>query len=401
MPTSAPSHPNSHLRSVTRCYAGFLLMSVCVYMIMYAPQPMFNNISEDFAVSRSLTGLCVSVFMLSLSVSPLCVGLFLGRIGLRRALPASALLLGASGMALYLSPNFTVFLAVRTFQALLVPVALTAVMAGIASLFRHLDLNRALAGYVTSNLAGSMTGRIGGGWCAEYIGWRATLALACAFFFLAAFLMRDLPQNMRAGSRSHTLRQYLDLLRDKDIAGLMFVEACGIFVFAAVGNLMAFRMADLGKGHSEGLIGLMYLGYSIGLAASLAMPFLLRIFKRKTKLMLFGSAVYASSLVILLFPSAWALFATLWFMALGEFIVHSICPGMINSAAMRSGSCDRSMVNGLFLSCYYFGGVLGSYIPAVLYGGFGWTSCWGCLQLVQAAAFLVILRCSGRWEAIR
>ena len=402
MPSSFPnSHPRSHLRSATASYAGLLLMTVCVYIIMYAPQPMFNNISRDFGASRSLTGLCVSVFMLSLAVSPVCVGLFLGRAGLNRTLSITSMLLGASGFALYFSPNFWVFLGVRAIEALLVPVALTGVMAGIASLFRHFDLKRALAGYVTSNLVGSMIGRIGGGWCAQYLGWRATLALACALFFLAAPLLRNLPQGIRSGSRTHSLKQYCALLKNREIAGLMFVEACGIFVFAAVGNLLAFRMADLGKGQSEGLIGMMYLGYSIGLAVSLALPFLLRAFRKKTLLMLAGSATYVSSLILLLFPSAWALFACLCFMALGEFIIHSICPGLINSAALRFHSCDRGMVNGLFLSCYYFGGVLGSYIPAVLYGAFGWAACCASLILVQAASFLAIAAFSRQWEAIR
>lgn len=48
---------------------------------------------------------------------------------------------------------FLVLLGIRALQALLVPVVLTAVMSGIVVMFRHLDLNCALVGYVTPILS--------------------------------------------------------------------------------------------------------------------------------------------------------------------------------------------------------------------------------------------------------
>ena len=163
-------------------------------------------------------------------------------------------------------------------------------------------------------------------------------------------------------------------------------------VFAAIGNLIPFCMAELGQGHSEGLIGLMYFGYSVGLVASLSLAPLMRVFKTPTRLILFASAVYVASCLTLAVPSLWALFGGLWLIAFGEFVVHSISPGLINHQAMLSGHGDRGMVNGLFLSCYYFGGLLGSYIPGALYSGFGWFACYLCIQLVQVAAFFVLFR---------
>lgn len=145
-------HPRTHQNAILRTYAGLLLISICVYTLMYAPQPMFNSVSRDFGVDKGSTGLLVSVFMLSLAVSPLCVGMLLSRIGVRRAILGASLLLGISGVGIWFAPSFLVLLGIRALQALLVPVVLTAVMSGIAVMFRHLDLNRALAGYVTSNL---------------------------------------------------------------------------------------------------------------------------------------------------------------------------------------------------------------------------------------------------------
>lgn len=140
------------------------------------------------------------------------------------------------------------------------------------------------------------------------------------------------------------------------------------------------------------LIGLMYFGYSVGLVASLSLAPLMRVFKTPTRLILFASAVYVASCLTLAVPSLWALFGGLWLIAFGEFVVHSISPGLINHQAMLSGHGDRGMVNGLFLSCYYFGGLLGSYIPGALYSGFGWLPATSVFNSVQVAAFFVLFR---------
>ena len=126
-------HPRTHQNAILRTYAGLLLISICVYTLMYAPQPMFNSVSRDFGVDKGSTGLLVSVFMLSLAVSPLCVGMLLSRIGVRRAILGASLLLGISGVGIWFAPSFLVLLGIRALQALLVPVVLTAVMCLLAA----------------------------------------------------------------------------------------------------------------------------------------------------------------------------------------------------------------------------------------------------------------------------
>ena len=210
-------HPRTHQNAILRTYAGLLLISICVYTLMYAPQPMFNSVSRDFGVDKGSTGLLVSVFMLSLAVSPLCVGMLLSRIGVRRAILGASLLLGISGVGIWFAPSFLVLLGIRALQALLVPVVLTAVMSGIAVMFRHLDLNRALAGYVTSNLVGSLCGRIIGGWAAQMFGWRATLAVICFFFFLVLLFIRSIPEMRNASARLHSPREYLAVFKGRGV----------------------------------------------------------------------------------------------------------------------------------------------------------------------------------------
>ena len=156
---------------------------------MYCPQPMLYTLSQEFGVSKSNSALLVSVFMFFLVISPMCVGILLDRIGVRKALLVSTFLVGISGAGIYFAPNFLVLVGVRSFEALFVPVLVTSIMVSIASMFRHMDFNRALAGYVSCTLVGSLSGRILGGWCGELFGWRLTLTGVCVLFLLALVLI--------------------------------------------------------------------------------------------------------------------------------------------------------------------------------------------------------------------
>ena len=379
------SHSHSHQNAVIRTYLGLLLLTVCVFALMYCPQPMLYTLSQVFGVSKSNSALLVSVFMFFLVISPMCVGIILDRIGVRRALLVSTFLVGISGVGIYLAPNFLVLLGFRSFEALFVPVLVTSIMVAIASMFRHMDFNRALAGYVSCTLVGSLTGRIVGGWCGEIFGWRLTLTGCCLV------LIRSVPDTSGGHNTVHSPRAYWQILRQRGVPSLLFAEAAGLFVFSAMGNLVPFRMAELGQGHSEGLIGMMYVGYSVGVLAGLIRGPLLRIFKKPANIILFGSLFYMLSCVTLAVPDLWVLFGGLWGIAFGEFLVHANCPGMVNHIAV-SGGCDRSMVNGLFLSCYYSGGLIGSYVPGLIYTRFGWMACYGVLEGVLVLSFLIILK---------
>lgn len=287
-------HPRRRLNSALRAYVGLMFITACCFALEYAPQPMYNTISATYGTGRGITGLVVGVYMLSLSISPLFVGILLSSMGIKRGILCAGFFLGLTGIGIWHADSFHTLMAVRTVQALLAPVVLTAVMTAISSLFRHLDLSRALAGYVTVNLLGSLTGRFGGGVGAEFFGWKETLVFFCLLFFLTLPAIWCLPDIRRPEGRKASpsrLRNYLTILRQPGVPSLVLAEACCLFVFAAVGNLIPFRMAELGKGASDSLVGLMYTGYVVGLLAGLIIAPLKRLFRTSARVLIFGALV--------------------------------------------------------------------------------------------------------------
>ena len=208
----------THQNAILRTYAGLLLISICVYTLMYAPQPMFNSVSRDFGVDKGSQG-CSSACSCCRSPSRLSAW------GCCSAVSACGVPFWGFPPARYkrrgdlVAPSFLVLLGIRALQALLVPVVLPAVMSGIAVMFRHLDLNRALAGYVTSILSVRCAAELSG-WAAQMFGWRATLAVICFFFFLVLLFIRSIPEMRNASARLHSPREYLAVFKGRGVPSL-------------------------------------------------------------------------------------------------------------------------------------------------------------------------------------
>ncbi|MEI3478568.1 MAG: MFS transporter [Bilophila sp.] len=369
-------------------YLGLLYIALCTMAILYAPQPLLNAIRTEFAVSDATTGLLISIALLPLAVAPLFYGPLLSRIPTRTVLIVAICLLGISGALIYLAPSFSVLLAVRFLQGLLPPAIFTAIMAHISNKFQGSELQRALALYIGATILGGVAGRILAGLLASLWGWRISLLL------LALSIAPGLPSlfRLRSEARAHAplpkLSEFAAVLREPGVAGLMLVEGCTFFVFVGIGNLIPFRMEDIGAGHSEFRIGLMYSGYALGVATALCSRRLIALLGGETRLLLAGIAVYALAFGGFLFPSVEALFVTMLLICLGQFAEHTTAPGLIN----RLASEDKGVVNGLYLAFYYGGGVLGSYLSALFYDAFGWHVCLLCLFALVCMALLLGLR---------
>ncbi len=390
--------PCKRINQDLRAYASLLIFAISLYIVMYSPQAMLKTISDDLGSGMTETGMLIGIFMFSLAISPLFVGILLDKIGVRRVLLASASMLAASSVLLYNATSFGWLMSVRFLQALIMPVGLTAIMASISALFRHLDLSRALAGYVACSLLGSLIGRLVGGWLCDMFGWRATLSAFTLTMLIALVIiylfLRDRSSHI---GRLHTPAEYMSVFSIPGVPSLLYAEACGIFVFAGMGNLLPFRMAELGALHSS-QVGLMYLGYAIGLFIALFIKYLVRLFRGAKPLIALAAILYAVSVVLILTESFYVLFFAIWCLAVMEFIIHGLCPGIINKRT--AATFDRGIVNALYLSCYYMGGVIGSSVPVYIYSQFGWFGAYLCLQIVLVSSCLVILRTCHKYSEL-
>ncbi len=363
-------HDSHGRRRRIRGFLGLLYVAAFTFAALYGPQPLLSAIRNEYtALSASTVTLLMTVTILPLSVAPLVYGAFL------RVLPARSLLigctaaLGLAGVGIFLSRSFGLLLFFRLIQGLLIPAILTCLMAHISAKFKGTELQRALAVYIGMTILGGLGGRTLAGFAATLLDWRAALLI------VNLGLLPGVPLLLRLKSRSQVSfahvrpAEFLAILKTPGVPRLLLIDGCGFFVFAALANCLPFRLTELGQGISEWRISLMYLGYGIGALMAFGSRRIIAFFGGEVRAILAGVCLYLISLPGFLPGSMTAVFLTMCLICTGQFMEHSISPGLINRMAPQ----DKGAVNGLYLSCYYMGGALGSYLPGLIYTAWGWT----------------------------
>jgi YNFM family putative membrane transporter len=128
---------------------------------------------------------------------------------------------------------------------------------------------------------------------------------------------------------------------------------------------------------------MLYLGYLVGAPISFMSDSISRWLGDERKGLLLGLTVHGCGLVMLLFVSLQGLIITMFLLAAGFFLMHALLSGLANHLAQE----HRGVVNGLYVSIYYFSGALGSWLPGYLYEGMGWQG--------MILVFLLILGIAG------
>jgi MFS family permease len=55
----------------------------------------------------------------------------------------------------------------------------------------------------------------------------------------------------------------------------------------------------------------------------------------------------------------------------------------------RAATSDRGSASGLYLACYFFGGIVGSLVLGQIFDRFGWSACVAGIGLALAVAALL------------
>jgi MFS family permease len=101
-----------------------------------------------------------------------------------------------------------------------------------------------------------------------------------------------------------------------------------------------------------------------------------------------GTAV--AGLPLLLAPSLAAVIAGMALIGVGTFFAQATATGFVSRAA----TVDRGSASGIYLACYFFGGIVGSVVLGQLFDRIGWAACVAGIgvSLVLAALLAVQLK---------
>lgn len=363
------------------------LGAVVVMAVMYTPQPILPTLSEQFGVSQTRVSLLITVTFLPLALAPIFYGLMLQRISSRRLLLVSLWALAAAQVAIPLATDFPTLLALRVLQGLAIPAVLTGLMTYLGTMTTTMGMQMVMAGYVAATVLGGFLGRALSGWLSTVLGWQAAFMVMALATAIVALLFQRLASDPAAGFQRMHWGAVREVLWQPGFLRVYLAIFCFFGAFAAVLNFLPFRLLELEAGLTDTGIGLMYSGYLMGLVMALLAPYLAMRFGTRA-VMLLAAVLFLLALLLLTSTSTAILFAAIFVLCAGMFLVHSLAPGDMN----RQAEQHRGVVNGLYIAFYYSGGALGSFLPGYLYFGWGWNAFLGSL----AAVVLV-----GGWWLVR
>jgi len=101
-------------------------------------------------------------------------------------------------------------------------------------------------------------------------------------------------------------------------------------------------------------------------------------------------AVAGAGLPLLLLPSLAPVIVGMALVGVGTFFAQATATGFVGRAA----TTDRGSASGIYLACYFFGGLVGTAVLGQLFDRFGWAACVAGIgaALLLAAGLAVRLK---------
>ncbi|XOB63098.1 MFS transporter [Campylobacterota bacterium DY0563] len=356
--------------------------------VMYATQPLQPLLAKEFDVSMTKASSFTAVIMLFLAISPIIYGYILESVKTKTVLKIALITLLITNFTLSLANTYEMFLTIRTIEAIVIPAILTGAMTILAKDKENTKLNMSI--YVAATVFGGMVGRVFSGFIAEEFGWRIVFISLSFALLLAYFLINKIEFRGDAELVKPKMLDIIHILKDKRylvIYTLMFIV---FFVFAGLLNILPFRIKELIPQTSETQIGLLYLGYGMGIVISLTIHKIINFFKKEIRTIVTGLGIFLISTLMFLSTNALILFSVVFIFCVGMFTIHTVSTRIANSLK----ASQRGLTSGMYLSFYYIGGAVGSIIPAIVYDKFGWdvTILMFCTLLLFILIFVLLSR---------
>jgi len=119
---------------------------------------------------------------------------------------------------------------------------------------------------------------------------------------------------------------------------------------------------------SEAEVGFMYFGYIMGLLVSIFNQKILKFFNHEATATIIGVLIFILGTIGFFINNHYSQFFFMFVFCTGMFTVHTVLSGFVNKISQQ----NKGLVNGLYLSFYYTGGALGSFVPGLIYTLWGW-----------------------------
>ena len=361
---------------------------------LFATQAILPSLAVAYKVSPAAMGFAVNASTMGMAVAGLAVAFFSRRIDRRLGILVSLCVLSVPTALLAVAPDLTTFTILRIGQGLCMASAFTLMLAYLGEECSAMDAGGAFAAYITGNVASNLIGRLISAGVADHLG------LAANFYFFAALnvagailvyftIHKTMPLAPMVETAVSPIAVWMKHLRSPALRASFGIGFCILFAF--IGTFTYVNFVLVREPLSLGRMALGFV-YFVFLPSIVTTPFAGAAVAR------FGTrptcwtalALAALGLPLLLLPSLAAVLAGLMLVGVGTFFAQAAATGFVGRAA----TADRGSASGLYLACYFLGGLVGSAVLGQLFDRFGWGACVAgiALSLVVASVLAFQLK---------
>jgi predicted MFS family arabinose efflux permease len=337
-------------------------------------------------------GLASNASTFGMLISGLAVGYFSSSIDRRLGILVSLVLLAIPTALLAYAPNLTVFAALRVMQGLCMAAAFTLTLAYLGEHYSAADSASAFAAYITGNVSSNLIGRLIAAGVADHFG------LAANFYFFALlnllgavlvyFTVEKTPRMQPTGpGMSSHFEAWIMHLKNPALRASFAIGFCILFAFIGTFTYVNFVLVQPPFGVGAMTLGFVYFVFLPSIATT---PLAGRAVKRFGTRVTFWFAlgIAGIGLPLLLVPNLAAVLTGMVLVGVGTFFAQATATGFVGRAAKS----DRGSASGLYLACYFFGGLVGAALLGQIFDRFGWEACVAGIAVALGVAALLALR---------
>jgi predicted MFS family arabinose efflux permease len=338
---------------------------------LFATQAILPALTRAYGTTPAVMSFAVNASTIGMAISGLAMALFGHRVDRRRGIMLSLALLSVPTLLLASMPNLVAFAALRVVQGLLMAAAFTLTLAYIGETSTPQGTATAFAAYITGNVASNLVGRLVSAAVADHFGLAANFYAFAALNLCGALLVhltiRPQPLRRATTPMMGTLAAWLTNLRNPALSAAFGVGFCILFAF--IGTFTYVNFVLVRQPFALGMMGLGFV-YFVFLPSVVSTPFAGRVALRcGTRITCAGAlALAALGLPLLLLPSLPAVLSGLVLLSVGTFFAQAVATGFVGRAARA----DRAAASGMYLACYFLGGLVGSVTLGQIYDRLGW-----------------------------
>jgi MFS transporter, YNFM family, putative membrane transport protein len=358
------------LRSAVICLTAFLTV-----VDLFATQAILPTLTRAYNVTPAAMGFAVNSSTMGMAVAGLIVSLFSQRIDRRLGILISLAILSIPTALLASAPNLTTFTVLRIAQGVCMASAFTLTLAYLGEECSAADAGGAFAAYIAGNVASNLIGRLISAALADHLG------LAWNFYFFAALnlagavlvyhtVARTTPMMQMAAPARSPFTAWTTHLGNPRLRAAFGIGFCILFAFIGTFTYVNFVLVrpPLSLGPME--LGFVYFVFLPSIVTTLlAGRVALRFGTRPT--LWAALALAGVGLPLVLLPNLSLVLLGMVLIGVGTFFAQAMATGFVSRAA----TADRGSASGIYLACYFAGGLVGTAILGQIFDRIGWPAC--------------------------